>query len=171
MSDSSFAKFNPRRYRFRRQKMSLEVSAYSQCPLRDELMYVQLVDVAVENVIIIRSIRPPSPRYIRCKYVCKNFNGNFGVACSEDPKWIVETFSQKKKPSAALQVRKGHGYTNSRFAVLRACSRELLERMRGCVLDCSHTRAFTTGSLSTTMGAAGRSELPSSSPESETIIV
>ena len=49
--------FNPRRYRFRRQKMSLEVSTYSQCPRRDELMYVQLVDVAVENVIIIRSIR------------------------------------------------------------------------------------------------------------------
>ena len=79
MSDSSFAKFNPRRYRFRRQKLSLDVSTYSQCPLRDELMYVQLVDVAVENVIIIRSIRPPSPRHIRCKYVCKVFiNGNFG---------------------------------------------------------------------------------------------
>ena len=61
-------------------------------------------------------------------------------------------------------------YTTSRFAVFRACSRELLGRMRGCVLDCSHTRAFTTGSLST-MGAAGRCELPSSSPESETIIV
>ena len=57
MSDSSFAKFNPRRYRFRRQKLSLDVSAYSQCLRRDELMYVQLVDVAVENVIIIRSIR------------------------------------------------------------------------------------------------------------------
>ena len=89
------------RYRFRRQKLSLEVSSYSQCPLRDELMYVQLVHITItyisarivenfcqlENVIKIRSIRPPpSPRYIRCKYVCKVFNGNFGVACSEDPK-------------------------------------------------------------------------------------
>ena len=62
-------------------------------------------------------------------------------------------------------------YTTSRFAVFRACSRELLGRMRGCVLDCSHTRAFTTGSLSTPMRAAGRCELPSSSPESEIIIV
>ena len=61
-----------------------------------------------------------------------------------------ETFSQKKKSVPLCSFERASVYTNSRFAVLRACSRELLERMRGCVLDCSHTRVFnTTGNLST----------------------